>query len=462
MSFLKTISATAMSAMMLVALPSCDKDNDSNNDAPDNVDPSSYTEQNVKAIQKAQIAAKTPLFENEDYYDVMQFTWSDSFKAFASKVTKFSNDAAVAIGTNDAGNTAVSPISVFMALAMAAESADSETRQEILDAMGITYDELKANIKHLCYICNRIRPRNRETNLYNELKCVNSLWVQDDVKVKESGLQSLTDLFHTDIFRMDFNGSNVNDIITSYISNETRGFLSPNLEITPETLLVLMNVVYLRDIWNDYGHALNLTNQKFDFVNYDLSKKSTQLLEGYYFGGKAVKTEKFRKFETYTKEDIALTFFVPNDGYTLDDIYTPEVLNDHTQYIYSEKHGDTTYRFHTRCLFPEYNASFDGYIEETIKKMGVNKFFSLDCNFSNLTDDLLYCGKIRHITKLEVTRYGIEGAAVTAEMLLGDAGPGREIYKDFYEDFVVDRNFAYIISHHNIPIFTGVVKSIAD
>jgi hypothetical protein len=35
-----------------------------------------------------------------------------------------------------------------------------------------------------------------------------------------------------------------------------------------------------------------------------------------------------------------------------------------------------------------------------------------------------------------------------------------EIYKDFYEDFVVDRNFAYVISKDNIPIFTGVVKSI--
>lgn len=460
MNFLKTISAAAMSAMMLVALPSCDKDNDNNNDDLDNVDPSGYTEQNVRAIQKAQIAAKTPLFENENYYDVMQYVWNDPFKAFASKVTKFSNDAAVAIGANDDGNTAVSPISVFMALVMAAESAADDTRQEILDAMGITYDELKANIKHLCYVCNRIRPYESENNLYNEIKCVNSLWVQDGVRLKESGLQSLTDLFHTDLFRMDFDGSDVNKIIASYISNETRGFLSPNLEITPETLLVLMNVVYLRDVWDEYGDALDLTDKKYDFVNYDKSKKNTQLLEGNYFGGRAVATEKFRKFVTYTNEGIALTFFVPNDGYTLDDIYTSEVLNDPTQYISSEKHGDTTYRFHTRCLFPEYNASFDGYIEETIKKMGVNKFFSLDCNFSNLTDDLLYCSKIRHITKLEVTRDGIEGAAVTAELMCGAAGPGMEIYKDFYEDFVVDRNFAYIISKDDIPIFTGVVKNI--
>ncbi len=460
MNISKTIFAASMAAMLV--LPSCkDDDTDPVEYTEPVVDPSGYKEQNVKAIQKAQIAAKTPLFETENYYDVMQFTWTDPFKTFASKVSKFSNAAAVAIGTNDDGsNTAVSPISVFMALAMAAESAADDTRQEILDAMGITYDELKANIKHLCYVCNRIRPYESENNRYNEIKCVNSLWVQDGVNVKESGTQSLADLFHTDLFRMDFSGSDVNEIITSYIANETRGFLSPNLQLTPETLLVLMNVVYLRDVWDEYGYALDLTDQKYDFVNYDKSKKSTQLLQGNHFGGRAVETAKFRKFVTDTKEEIALTFFVPKDGYTLDDIYTTEVLNDPTQYIYSEKHGDTTYRFHTRCLFPEYNAGFDGYIQDVIKQMGVNKFFSLDCNFSNLTDDLVYCSKIRHIAKLEVTCFGIEGAAVTAEMMEGAAGPGMEIYKDIYEDFVVDRNFAYVISKDNIPIFTGVVKSI--
>ena len=450
-----------MAAMLLVSATSCDKDN--NNDKPEPVveDPSGYRAKNETEIKKAQIVNKTPLFEEDYYYDVMQYVWADPFKTFASKVSKFSNAAAVAIGTNDDGsNTAVSPISVFMALAMAAESAADDTRQEILDAMGITYDELKANIKHLCYVCNRIRPYERENNRYNEIKCVNSLWVQDDVKVKESGTKSLADLFHTDLFRMDFDGSNVNDIITSYIANETRGFLKPNLEITPETLLVLMNVVYLRDVWDEYGDELDLTDTKYDFVNYDKSKKSTQLLQGNHFGGRAVETDKFRKFVTYTNEEIALTFFVPKDGYTLDDIYTTEVLNDPTQYIYSEKHGDTTYRFHTRCLFPEYNAGFDGYIQDVIKQMGVYKFFSPACDFSNLTDDLVYCSKIRHITKLEVTRFGIEGAAVTAEMMESAAGPGMEIYKDIYEDFVVDRNFAYIISKDNIPIFTGVVKNI--
>ncbi|MBQ5574904.1 MAG: hypothetical protein IIT37_02525, partial [Bacteroidales bacterium] len=75
-----------------------------------------------------------------------------------------------------------------------------------------------------------------------------------------------------------------------------------------------------------------------------------------------------------------------------------------------------------------------------------------------------YCSKIRHITKLDVMRKGIEGAAVTVEYMdKMDAGPGHEekVWEDVYYDFPVDRNFAYILSKDGVPIFTGVVKSIA-
>ena len=98
--------------------------------------------------------------------------------------------------------------------------------------------------------------------------------------------------------------------------------------------------------------------------------------------------------------------------------------------------------------------------------MGVNKFFTRgDCDFTNLTDADVYCSKTRHITKLDVARKGIEGAAVTVEYMDNamDPGPGfvEKVWEDVYYDFPVDRNFAYVLSKDGVPIFTGVVKSIA-
>lgn len=461
MSITKITIATAMSAMLLIGATSCDKDD--NIDQPNsgtNLD--NYKPHNEAAISKAQIAAKVNPFKDAYYYDVMQYVWSKEYKDFANKVSKFANNAAVAIGANPQGNTAVSPLSVFMALSMAAESANGDTRQEILDAMGITYEELAANIKYLCYTCNQVFDRDNDKN---RIKSVNSLWVQNGVQVKDAGVNSLTSNYFADLFKMDFEGSDVNEIIKSYISNETNGLLSPDLELTAETFLVLMNVVYLRDIWNNYND-LQLTDQPYDFVNYDRSTLSTPLLEGYYNSGKAVETEKFRKFYTTTNAGLSMTFFVPKDGYTLDDIYTSDVLNDPTPYVTVDTTSNpkVNYRFHTRCFFPEFEASFDDDIKDEIQKMGVNKFFTFGgCDFSNLTDERVFCNQIRHITKLEVSRQGIEGAAVTVEMMQGSAGPGfdEKVWENVYYDFPVDRNFAYVLSKNGVPIFTGVVKAIA-
>ncbi len=468
MNFSKITIATAMSAMLLIGATSCDKDD--NIDEPNsgtNLD--NYKPQNEAAISKSQIAAKVNPFKDAYYYDVMQYVWSKEYKDFANKVSKFANNAAVAIGANPQGNTAVSPLSVFMALSMAAESANGDTRQEILDAMGITYEELAANIKYLCYTCNQVLDCGLgNSDGKNQIKSVNSLWVQNGVQVKDAGVNSLTSNYFADLFNMDFEGSDVNEIIKSYISNETNGLLSPNLELTAETFLVLMNVVYLRDIWSEFGSDLDLTDQPYDFVNYDRSTLSTQLLKGYYHSGKAVETEKFRKFYTTTNSGLSMTFFVPKDGYTLDDIYTSDVLNDPTPYVKVDttSNPEVNYRFHTRCFFPEFEASFDDDIKDEIQKMGVNKFFTRGgCDFSNLTDEDVFCSQIRHITKLEVSRKGIEGAAVTVELMEGamDPGPGHEEkrWEDVYYDFPVDRNFAYILSKDDVPIFTGVVKAIA-
>ena len=465
MNITKTMIAVLMAVSMMIAT-SCDKDNDNDNNEQEHVDPSNYVAKNEAAIAKASIAMKVEI-EPTDYtfYDYLR---SQEFNAFKAKIGMFANKAAVAIGANSDGNTAISPVALFMALAMAAESANGDTRQEILDAMGVTYEELNANMLYLNYICNQVLDNGgSQSNGQNQIKCVNSLWVQNGVKVKDEGVKALTTKYYSDLFYMNFDEDDVNSILTSYISNETHGLLSPDLDVKPDVLLILMNVVYLRDIWNRFGNEFSFTDQKYDFVNYDQSKTNTQLLCGHYNSGKAMETDVFRKFYISTNGELKLTFIVPQDGHSLDEIYTTEVLNAPSQYITYDTESDPqfNYSFHTRCLFPEFKAVFDDYLQDVFKKMGVKKFFNeFSCDFSNLTDELVYCSKFRHITKLEVTRKGIEGAAVAYESMdrQGSAGPGQKekVWKDVYFDFPVDRDFAYILSKDNIPIFTGVVKSI--
>jgi serpin B len=448
MNISKIVYAVLTAGVLLTVVPSCNKDD--NNDVNNKVNSNeTYSFENEDAISKAKIAGKVA---------PEIIPWSETYNDFLVKVGSFSSKIATAIGCEQSKNTAVSPLSVFMAMSMAAECAGGETREEILNMLGISYEELSTNIQELCYECNRILGYYDEEDkdkAKNMIKCVNSLWIKDGANVKESGIESLTTNYYSDVFKMDFLNSNVNELVTSYIKNETRGFLAPNLELEPSTLIMLMNVVYLKEVWNEYGENLGLTDQKYDFQNYDKTKTSTKLLRGDYNSGKALVTEKYRKFYTSTNSGLDLTFYVPNEGYSVDDIYNTDVLDDKTSYVYS----DSENRYHTRCIFPEFSASYDSDIKEIIKSLGIKSLFG-GCDFSNLTDQDVFCGQIQHVTKLEVKKEGIEGAAVTAVMMMESAGPAREELKDVYEDFVVDKNFVYVLSRYNIPLFTGVVKKI--
>ncbi len=79
-----------------------------------------------------------------------------------------------------------------------------------------------------------------------------------------------------------------------------------------------------------------------------------------------------------------------------------------------------------------------------------------------MTNQSVYCTKVKHVAKLDVCRSGVEGAAVTEmEFLVSAAGPDVEERHDVYEDFIIDRNFVYMLSDSNgVPLFAGVVKKI--
>ena len=444
----KIILASLTAALMLFCAPACNNDNDIDPKQPTGGTDEPFKKQDADAIEKMKIAGKVApeyLIPTADYDD------------FVAKVNQFSTKTSLMIGCSDKGNTVVSPLSIFMALGMATECADNNTRDELLNALGLTYDKLIGNIKYLCYTCNQILSQDEKSKACNLVKCVNSLWLNPNADTKEKGLEQLTNHYFTDIFKLDGN-YDINKVITSYIKNETNGFLSPELQLSNDAAMVLMNVVYLKEIWEEFGGELSLTEKKYDFHNYDGSSLSTPLLQGFYYDGKAETTDSYRKFYTCTNSGYTLTFIVPNTGHSIEDVFTADVLNQKDSYIYE----DEEFVYKTRCIFPEFTAGFDGDIKGIISQMGVNDFFNPGaCDFSHLTDSEVYCSKIKHVAKLEANRKGIEGAAVTAIEMENAALPIENPKKEIFYDFVVDRNFVFTLKNRDgVTLFAGVVKNV--
>ena len=151
----------------------------------------------------------------------------------------------------------------------------------------------------------------------------------------------------------------------------------------------LINTFYLKEIWNEYGDELKLTDEKYDFTNVDGSKTRLPLLTGYYSEGNIYKGEGFSSFFTETEHGFKIKFILPDDNYSIDEVFTEEniyKINNLSDYGYIDEENKLLH--HTRVLFPEYKADFDGSVTDTLKDdFGIKSLFSMgDCDFSGITD----------------------------------------------------------------------------
>ncbi len=404
------------------------------------------------------LAAPAEVKEFNDFTDAGYKDINERAREFAYK---FSAAAYSEYGSGN--NFSVAPISVYSALALAAECASGDTRSEILSALGADYDGLNANYCKL-YRAMNLKDEYREGKFRENLILSNSVWLNKSVNFNDSCLKNLANNYFAYSYSADFrdDNENANKAVRAFVKDSTKGLIDCDFKLSPRTVFTLINTLYLKDIWNTYGDELGFTDEKYAFTQLDGSKKQLNLLKGYYLSGRAQHTEKYSTFFTRTYRGFNIKFIVPNDGYTVRDVFTEASLaavNGLKDFGAVDDANKVIYR--TRCLFPEFKTSYNEDISGVLhKNFGVNSLFDVEnCDFSNLTADGAYCEKVQHVNTLTVNKKGIEGAAVTVIAADGTGGPGE--YKNVYEDFVIDRAFGFILTDgYGNVIFTGTVNAV--
>ena len=391
----------------------------------------------------------------------------EGYPEFLDKLSAFAAKLTYEIYSDSEGgeNIAISPISVYMALALATECADGETREEILSAVGVSYDEVTRFTKYLYAYANEeyyTRNYGEDAQLSAFLELANSIWADNNLKLNDNGVNNLANNFHADLYKVDFKTDEGEKAIGAYIKDKTHGLIDGDIDRPPETLITLINTFYLKEIWNPFGNNLPFMEGTYNFVRGDGKITETKLLRGYYNNGKVYEGEGYSSFFTTTEHNIKIKFILPKNGYSLSDVFTEEnIYNATTLSDYGYVDHENKLRHHTRVLFPEYKADYDGDIEDILReKFGIERMFDPDlCDFSNITDEPIFCDGVIHKCSLTVNKKGIEGAAVTYIPGLGAAGPDE--YTDVYHDYVIDRAFGYVITDsYGTVLFSGVVNSI--
>ncbi len=401
---------------------------------------------------------------------------TDEFKTISNSVIDFGSEFSGAALNDDVKNTdnvALSPISLYMALAMSSACAGGSTRSELLSALGdISYDELVSGFP---YLYNALSFEPFYDSKKGKLNLTNSVWIDDNFKVKDECIDLLSDKMYAYSFGADFSGHNeaTNKRITNFVKKETNGLIDNDFQVREDTVFALINTLYLKTTWLSQGELSPVS--KSSGVNYSSHpfKKGdgstctpSYYTTGYEYGN-IYSGETFSCFYGTAQNGIHITFITPNDGYSVSDINTSEVFNEVMSIeSYPNDDPEEMKSYYTRAIFPLFNASYNKDVKELLKEtFNLDTLFDYNtCDFSSITDDTkgLYVTQIQHVNELKLTTEGIEGSSATVHTTGRNtaAAPGSK-YDIVYQDFPVDEAFTYIISFNNIPLFTGVVNSVA-
>lgn len=393
------------------------------------------------------------------------FTYEESrtqgFNSLNAAAGDFAADFAAEAYASYSGkeNFAVSPVSVFSALALAAECAEGDTLTEILKALGTDYGTLSENYLSLY--------RSVQYESKTALSAMsNSVWIDSGVQADSAQIADLADNYGCYSYSADFSGNNKNAnlAVKNFIKEQTRGLIDKDVNLGEDTLFTLINTLYLKDNWNLFGDELKLTEKTYNFAQSDGSVKDTKLMQSYYQTIRAFDGENFTSCYAETYAGYKLTFIVPDEGHTLKEVFTAENISAAMNADYSGTDHEAKIHYHTRCLFPAFTAGYDGDVKDTLRGLGINSLFEeYACDLSKLVPSGakggIYCPEVRHVTTLTVDRRGIEGAALT--IIPGATSPGPDGYENVYLDFVIDRAFGYVVTNsYGTALFSGTVGNI--
>ncbi len=341
-------------------------------------------------------------------------------------------------------NYMISPTSLRAALAITVAGADTETKEQLLNAMGFnSMDEVNewytSVANSVAFFNQWIEESAREYEMNKEyygdeakapdgaFNIQNSIWRN----TKSSGLlsQKYMDYVaeHFAATADNADSDTITDKVNNWINEGTNGLIPKISEDLSFADLILVNTIYLRSSWIK------------DFSDADTAEGDFHTLSG-----KDVKKDfmwQKDRFLYYEDEKGKFVVLPMNGG--INAVFVLGDVEDVAGKIKEAKYEQVS------LTIPKFENDTSFNQNEMIaylQSRGAILPFTIDADFSLMSDDMsLYISDIIQKTKIKVDEDGIEAAAATAVMLLESAA----VEDPEFKVFTADQPFKYMIMTDN-------------
>ncbi len=352
---------------------------------------------------------------------------------------------------SDEENIMISPLSISVALAMAYNGADSDTKTEMektLKLNGLTPEEINAAYKNLIAALQSV-----DEKVVFEL--ANAIFYKEGFAVKPDFLNINKNNYDAEVSSLDFNSPSAVKTINGWVASKTHDkILSIIDKLNPADRMVLLNAVYFNGIWtkefNKEGTKMgNFVKKDGESIEIPLMNKEDKLE---YVSNSLIEAVKL----PYGKGQYNMIVMLP-------------AQNKNSQNVIDELSADNLKKWekdfkaedHVVVTMPRFKFAFETSLNEVLKEMGMPKAFSDQAaDFSKITGKKdLFISSVRHKSFIDVNENGTEAAAVTSiTFTTTSAGPGDTVQKIY---FTVNRPFVFAITEKDTGaiLFMGEVQN---
>lgn len=346
------------------------------------------------------------------------------------------------------GRSIISPLSLFLALAVAYNGAAGTTKDEMaqtLNVQKIDTQKLNALNKDLIEVLESLNSSRIS------LAIANSLWLNQKIAVNSEFIES-GQIYQAKVTAVDFASSVAT--INEWVRARTGGKIDRVVNGLDESAaLYIINALYFKGEWARQFDE-RLTREGVFHSSKGRMKQHFMFQNGSfdYF-----ESEQFQAIRLpYSEKCISLSVFLPRAGVELEDFFSC---------FSAGRWLDWRKRFELEkgsLLLPRFKLEYSCSLKETLCDLGMAEAFDpRQANFDAISSVSpgIYIRDVFHKTYIEVNEVGTEAAAVTA---IEGGIRGCSVERQFV--MTVNRPFLFVISEEICSriLFVGSVKELGS
>lgn len=358
------------------------------------------------------------------------------------------------------GNINYSPLSLYYAVALAGCGAEGETAARILDVLRMeNQDQLAEQCRKLYqwvyYYGQREKAEHERYGMgeyESTIRLGNSLWVSDQMKLKEDYQKLAASDFFAASYPVDFTGPEAAEQIGDWISGQTNGVLKPALQLDHGTMMAIVNTLYFYGGWHEPFQTAQTADDTF--TKADGTTVTVPFMNRVECMGRFRKGEGYTVSALYTNNNCSMVFLLPEPGRDVEEFLDSLDIMDTTpgENEISWQNGEVTWKI------PKFSFGSSMRLVDLLKSMGLEKMFQPEqAEFGKISETPLFVSDVIQETHIGIDEEGVEGAAYTMMAMAAGASMRENEQK---ADMILDRPFLYGIQDHTTGawLFLGVCR----